>query len=154
PEFEYREHVLDHERDLFVMTLEAPDGRRKRVGWTRMTLFDAERIPSLMGPADGSAPLRAKIVRVLRDRSGRPEIIVTFRHLEEGWTDTPEARPSRRRRRRGGRGAGRPPEKRPGGAPPPARPPDRPSRSAPVAVAAASASANVSGGGSGSPGRS
>jgi len=30
PDFDYRQHALDHERDLFVMTLEAPDGRRPR----------------------------------------------------------------------------------------------------------------------------
>ena len=150
PEFEYSEHVLDHERDLFVMALEAPDGRRKRVGWTRMTLFDAERIPSLIGQAEGSA-LRGKIVRFLQERSSRPEIVVTFRHIEEGWTDTPEQRPSRRRRRRGGRGAGRPPEKRPGVPPTPPRPPERSPRTAPAGLAAASTKA--SGAASGSPGR-
>ena len=47
PEFDYREHVLDHERDLFIMRLEAPDGRRKTVGWTRMVLFDPERFEFL-----------------------------------------------------------------------------------------------------------
>ena len=49
PEFAYREHSLDHERDLFVMVFEAPDGRTKKVSWTRMVLFDAERIPLLSG---------------------------------------------------------------------------------------------------------
>jgi hypothetical protein len=121
PDFAYRLHALDHERDLFVMTLQAPDGRRKSVGWTRMTLFDAERIPALA--ADPSGPLRAKLVGFLRERGSRPEIVVTFRHLEEGWSDTPEPRPSRRRRRRGaGRGAGRPAEKLPQGRPGAPRP--------------------------------
>ena len=120
PDFVYREHALDHERDLFVMTIEAPDGRRKSVGWTRMMLFDAERIPAVA--ADPSAALRAKVVEFLREHGNRPEIVVTFRHLEEGWTDTPEPRPSRRRRRRGrGAAPGRPPER--GGAP--ARPPEK-----------------------------
>jgi len=115
PDFTYREHVLDHERDLFVMVLEAADGRRKSVSWTRMMLFDPERIPAIV--SDPSAALRAKIVEFLRERGSRPEIVVTFRHLEEGWSDTPEPRPSRRRRRRGRGGApGRPPEQR-GGTP-------------------------------------
>ena len=114
PDFAYREHVLDHERDLFVMVLEAADGRRKSVSWTRMMLFDAERLPTIA--SEPSAALRAKIVEFLRGRASHPEIVVTFRHLEEGWTDTPEPRPSRRRRRRGRGGApGRPPER--GGAP-------------------------------------
>ncbi len=129
PDFPYREHVLDHERDCFVMILEAPDGRRRTVGWTRMTLFDVERIPALAADPDG--PLRARVVGFLRERTARAEILVTFRHLEDGWTDTPEPRPSRRRRRRGaGRGAGRPADRpaqgRPGavrgGGPPGPRP--------------------------------
>lgn len=119
PDFAYREHVLDHERDLFVMQLEAADGRRKSVGWTRMMLFDAERIPAVVSEPGGA--LRAKIVAFLRERASRPEIVVTFRHLEEGWTDTPEPRPSRRRRRRGrgGQTGARPPER---GAPASGRP--------------------------------
>ena len=103
PEFTYREHSLDHERDLFVMILEAPDGRTKKVSWTRMVLFDAERIPSITGNPLGN--VRAKILDFLKARSGRPEIVVTFRHLEEGWVDTPEPRRDRRRRR--GRGGDR-----------------------------------------------
>ena len=104
PDYEYAEHVLDHERDLFVMELRGGDGAAKKVAWTRMVLFDAERIPTLTG--DSGAELRAKIVEFLRARSARPEILVTFRHLEEGWIDTPEPRREGggRRRRRGGRG--------------------------------------------------
>ena len=103
PEFAFREHALDHERDVFVMILEAPDGRTRRVCWTRMVLFDAERIPSLSG--DPLAALRSRIVDFLRSRSGRPEIVVTFRHLEEGWVDTLEPRREKKRRRgRGDRG--------------------------------------------------
>ena len=72
PEFEYVSHSLDHERDLFVMDLAARDGRLRRIGWTRMVLFDAERIPVLAGePAGG---LREKIVQYLRSRASRPEI--------------------------------------------------------------------------------
>jgi hypothetical protein len=54
PELEYREHVLDHERDLFVMEMEGQGGARKRVCWTRMMLFDAERLPTMA--ADPAAP--------------------------------------------------------------------------------------------------
>src|SRR5262249_45348617 len=63
PEFTSRERSLDHERDLFVMVLEAPDGRTKKVSWTRMVLFDAERTPALTG--DPLASLRSKIVDFL-----------------------------------------------------------------------------------------
>ena len=59
PEFEYKEHTLDHERDLFVMVLVAPDGRRKTVGWTRMVLFDSERIPAIIG--DPLSAMRGKL---------------------------------------------------------------------------------------------
>jgi hypothetical protein len=103
PEFTFREHTLDHERDLFVVVLEAPDGRTRRVCWTRMMLFDAERIPALTG--DPLASLRTRIVEFLRAHAARPEIVVTFRHLEDGWVDTPEPRREKRRRRgRGERG--------------------------------------------------
>lgn len=128
PEFEYVAHFLDHERDLFVMDFAAADGRRKRISWTRMVLFDAERIPGLS--QDPSGVLRGKIVNYLRSRANRPEVVVTFRHLEEGWADTPEPRREQRRRRRRGRGSERgigvaaPQEKaggRPRGTPPPER---------------------------------
>src|SRR6202162_1034896 len=94
PGFGYREHFLDHERDLFVMTLAAPDGRRRTVSWTRMVLFDAERLPALI--EDPASPLVERMTSFLRERSARPEIIVTFRHLEEGWVDTPEPRREQR----------------------------------------------------------
>ncbi len=127
PEFAYREHALDHERDLFVMVLDAPDGRTKRVCWTRMVLFDAERVPALTG--DPLATLRGRIVDFLRSRSGRPEILVTFRHLEEGWVDTPE--PRREKRRRRGRGERR---RREGGRETPPSP-GRPAQPPPQRVA-------------------
>jgi len=99
PDFEYREHFLDHERDLFVMALETPDGRWTKVCWTRMTLFDSERVPVLAG--DPLSALRARLLQYLRSRAGRPEIVVTFRHLEDGWVDTPAPRREKRRRKRG-----------------------------------------------------
>jgi hypothetical protein len=123
PEFVFREHSLDHERDLFVMDFEGPDGAPRRVCWTRMVLFDAERIPTLA--ADPATALRSKIVELVRAQASKPEILVTFRHLEEGWVDTPEPRrEGRRRRRRGGRGGER------GGARPGTPPRDRDRRPA------------------------
>ena len=104
PDFAYTGHVLDHERDLFVMELQAQDGRKKTVAFTRMVLYDAERIPAIV--ENPSAPVREKLVLFLRSRTARPEIVVTFRHIEDGFVDTPEARPSRRRGKRGGRGKG------------------------------------------------
>jgi len=138
PGFELREHSLEHERDLFVMDLENAEGVRRRICWTRMVLFDAERIPTLA--SDPAAALRAKIVELVRAQAAKPEILVTFRHLEEGWVDTPEPRREGRRRRRGrggrggergGRPAGAAPgregqrERRPGGPPPGGGPPPR-----------------------------
>ncbi len=120
PDLVFREHSLDHERDMFVMDFDTPDGGRRRISWTRMVLFDAERIPTLT--ADPAAALRTKIVEHIRSQAARPEILVTFRHLEEGWVDTPEPRrDSSRRRRRGGRAGARGqekggPDRRPGGA--------------------------------------
>ncbi len=126
PDFEYAEHALDHERDLFVMELRGPDGAVRKVAWTRMVLYDAERIPTLSGdPAGG---LRGKIIELLRAQAARTEIVVTFRHLEEGWVDTPEPRREGggRRRRRGGRGGGRGerggPDRRPAAPPQPQAP--------------------------------
>ena len=87
------------------MDLAARDGRLRRIGWTRMVLFDTERIPVLTGDPAGS--LRERIVQYLRAHASRPEIVVTFRHLEEGWVDTPEPRRDRGRRRRKGRGEAR-----------------------------------------------
>ncbi len=104
PELEFREYALDHERDLFVMDFASADGGARRICWTRMVLFDAERIPAMASEA--GAALRGKIVDFLRARASSPEIVVTFRHLEEGWVDTPEPRREGRRRRRGGRGRG------------------------------------------------
>lgn len=146
PGFVFREHSLDHERDLFVMDFDGEGGTRRRVCWTRMVLFDAERIPTLA--ADPAAALRSKIVELVRAQAAKTEILVTFRHLEEGWVDTPEPRrEGRRRRRRGGRGGdrggarpGAPPprdrDRRPGGRPPsgPAAPQPQRSPAPPRAV--------------------
>ena len=129
PDFEYREHALDHERDLFTMSLEAADGRKKTVSWTRMVLFDAERLPSLL--EDPTSVLGLRLRAFLRERASRPEIVVTFRHLEDGWVETPE--PRREKRRRRGRDRGRPSAKREGTRPPSGRPQPAPSGRPPSA---------------------
>ena len=48
PDFLYTGHVLDHERDTFVVELQASDGRKKTVAFTRMMLYDAERLPAIV----------------------------------------------------------------------------------------------------------
>ena len=90
PGLEFLEYLLDHEHDTFVMVYRAGSGEEKRIRWTRMVLYDAERIPALVD--DAQAPIRARLVEFLRRRGERPVIDVTFRHLEEGWVDTPEPR--------------------------------------------------------------
>ncbi|HKD18917.1 MAG TPA: hypothetical protein VKG23_13780 [Thermoanaerobaculia bacterium] len=156
PGFVFREHSLDHERDLFVMDFEGEGGTRRRVCWTRMVLFDAERIPTLA--ADPAAALRSKIVELVRAQAAKPEILVTFRHLEEGWVDTPEPRrEGRRRRRRGGRGgerggarAGAPPrdrDRRPGGRPASGAPPAPQPQRGPAPARAAGAERRPAGSG-------
>jgi hypothetical protein len=88
PGLEFHEYVLDHEHDTFVMVYRAPSGEEKRIRWTRMVL--SERIPAIL--EDAQAPIRGRIVEFLRRRAERAVIDVTFRHLEEGWVDTPEPR--------------------------------------------------------------
>ena len=124
PEFGYREHALDHERDLFVVVLEASDGRRKTVGWTRMTLFDAERLPRAGRRAQrpaareaGRVPARAR--GPARDpRDLPPPRGGLDRHA--GAAPVAPASASRRPRRRP-----RPPERAPQGRPAPPRPAGR-----------------------------
>ncbi len=127
PDLEFREYLLDHEHDTFVMVYGTPAGGEKRIRWTRMVLYDAERIPAII--EDAQAPIRARVVDFLRRRSERAVIDVTFRHLEEGWVDTPEPRKPKPRpgpTPRTGAPAG--PGRRGGQSPPAARPspPGRP----------------------------
>jgi len=119
PEWQYGDHTLDHERDLFTITLRSPDGVMKVISWTRMMLFDAERIPAVAG--DPESPVREKLLQFLRARASSPEIVVTFRHMEDGWVDTPEPKRENRRRRRG-----RPERRAETLRPQPARPERRP----------------------------
>jgi hypothetical protein len=118
PGMELEEYVLDHEHDCFVMIYKTASGGRKRISWTRMVLYDAERIPAIVENAQ--AEIRLRLLDYLKRRSDRPVIDVTFRHLEEGWVDTPEPRKSKPQPQRG---KPQPPGGRPSGAP--AGPPSR-----------------------------
>lgn len=124
PGITFREYYLDHERDTFVMVYVAEGGVEKRISWTRMVLYDAERIPAVA--QDPSAPVRARFLGFLRANAGRPVIAVTFRHLEDGWVDTPEPK---KQKPKPPREKGRPEPPRPqnrGREQPPARPQVRP----------------------------
>src|SRR5690348_9779498 len=93
PGLELQEYVLDHEQDCFVLVYRTPAGTTKRGAWTRMVHADAKRIPAIV--EDPGAEIRRRIVDYLRRRGDRPAIHVTFRHLEEGWVDTPEPKKPR-----------------------------------------------------------
>ncbi len=90
PGLELEDCVLDHEHDCFVMNYRTSAGAPKKISWTRMVLYDAERIPAIVDNAE--ADIRRRVVEFLRRRAERGTIDVTFRHLEEGWVDTPEPR--------------------------------------------------------------
>jgi len=117
PGMELEEYVLDHEHDCFVMVYKTASGGRKRISWTRMVLYDAERIPAIVENAQ--AEIRLRLLEYLKRRSDRPVIDVTFRHLEDGWVDTPEPRKPKPQPQRG---KPQPPAGRPGA---PAGPPSR-----------------------------
>ncbi len=116
PGMELQDYVLDHEHDCFVMNYRTAAGAPKRISWTRMVLYDAERVPAIVENAE--AGIRERLVEFLRRRADRNAIDVTFRHLEEGWVDTPEPKKPKPQppREKGQPGGGRP---GPGGGRPP-----------------------------------
>jgi hypothetical protein len=80
PGYALAEHGLEHEQDLYVLTVaNAGTGATRRVAFTRMVLSDADRIPAIV--ADAAAPVRARIVELIRRESGRERILVTIREL-------------------------------------------------------------------------
>ncbi len=80
PDFSLKEHVLDHEPDLYVLVLEhAASGAAKRVAFTRMVLADAGRVPAIA--ENLSAPVRGQMVELIRSRGSRAEILVGVRDL-------------------------------------------------------------------------
>jgi ribonuclease E len=81
PGFALSEHGLEHEQDLYVVTLaNADSGETRSVAFTRMVLSDAERLPAIV--ADGAAPIRARIVDLIRSQAGRRRIVVAMRELQ------------------------------------------------------------------------
>jgi predicted secreted protein len=80
PEFGLKEHGLDHEPDVYVLVLEhAISGAAKRVAFTRMVLADAGRVPAIA--ENRNAPVRGRMVELIRSRGSRPEILVGVRDL-------------------------------------------------------------------------
>ena len=91
PGFALSEHGLEHEQDLYVLTLtNSESGETRRVAFTRMVLSDAQRLPAVV--ADGAAPVRGQIVDLIRTQAGRPNILVSLRRLltEEERTEAEE----------------------------------------------------------------
>jgi hypothetical protein len=67
------EHGLDHEPDLFFLVMaHESSGETKRVDFTRMVLSDAGRVPAIV--EDRNAPVRGRLVEILRSRAARPGI--------------------------------------------------------------------------------
>ena len=94
PEFSLKEHGLDHEPDLYVLVVEnVASGATKRVAFTRMVLADAGRVPAIA--ESRSAPMRGRIVELIRSRVARSEILVGVRDLlteeEQAEADALEA---------------------------------------------------------------
>lgn len=80
PGYALSEHGLEHEQDLYVLTVANADtGEMRRVAFTRMVLSDADRIPAIV--SDPAAPIRARIVDLIRSRSSSSRILVTIREL-------------------------------------------------------------------------
>lgn len=80
PGFSLSEHGLEHEQDLYVLSLaNAGTGETRSVAFTRMVLSDADRLPAIV--ADAAAPVRARIVDLIRSQAGRRRILVTIRDL-------------------------------------------------------------------------
>jgi hypothetical protein len=74
------EHGLEHEQDLYFLSLAHPGtGELRRVAFTRMVLSDANRLPAVV--ADAAAPIRARIVGLIRSQAARPRILVSLREL-------------------------------------------------------------------------
>jgi hypothetical protein len=80
PGFGLVEHGLEHERDLYVLSLAHPvTGEARQVAFTRMVLSDANRLPAIV--ADAAAPIRGRIVDLIRSQAVRPRILVSLREL-------------------------------------------------------------------------
>ncbi len=80
PGYTLAEHGLEHEQDLYVLTLaNAGTGETRQVAFTRMVLSDAGRLPAIV--ADAAAPVRTRIVELIRAQAERGRILVSIREL-------------------------------------------------------------------------
>ena len=89
PDLTFREYSLDHERDTFVMDLRGP-GRRPDSGFPGRGWCSTTPNGSRPSPGPRRRRFGRSIVGFLRANARRARDRVTFRHLEDGWVDTPE----------------------------------------------------------------
>ena len=117
PGYTLAEHGLEHEQDLYVLTFANADtGEARRVAFTRMVLSDADRIPAIV--ADAAAPVRARIVDLIRSESAQPAdsrhdpLAPDGRRAGRGGRDRGRVEEEARGRARGEKGRGRAPAAR------------------------------------------
>ncbi len=79
PGFEYKEHDLEHEQDLFFITLEGPSGERRRVFFSRMFLADSTCLPAIVQERHASA--RARVLESLQSQEGQNDVTLRFRSV-------------------------------------------------------------------------
>jgi len=80
PGFSLSEHGLEHEQDLYVLTVaNAATGETRRICFTRMVLSDADRLQAVV--KDASVPMRGRMVDLIRAQAARREILVSLRQL-------------------------------------------------------------------------
>ena len=72
-------HELEAEPDLFIVTVGGESGRARRIRFTRMVLSDATCVPA--AAAERSAPVRDRLLGVLRAQAHKDEILVAFRDV-------------------------------------------------------------------------
>jgi hypothetical protein len=70
-------HELESESDLFMIAVGGESVRTRRVKFTRMVLSDATCLAAIV--ADRSAPVRERLVGLLREHAEKDEFLVTFR---------------------------------------------------------------------------
>jgi hypothetical protein len=80
PGFEFVEHGLEHERDLFILSVaHAGSGAAKKVSFTRMVLSDTSRLPAIV--ESRLVPMRALFVDCIRAQAEKGTIAVSIGSL-------------------------------------------------------------------------
>jgi hypothetical protein len=79
PEAGVVSHELEAESDLFLVVVEEPGRRPRRVRFTRMVLSDATCIPSAATPEGVLA--KNRILEALRSQAAMDNVLVTFRQV-------------------------------------------------------------------------